>query len=196
MPLPHFTLIFHHLFTTFCSGLCISLVSESAPMSNSTAGAQKGREEPCSKSLVLSEMQDPFELGATPLPCQPQDRGSSEECTVLGGANLPVPAVSCVPGRDLQPRGGCSTQDTAPGDAEVERGQKKGCAIKETHRPECKLLPPRGGSQRKSLLPCFHCGFIHNSATQALGCICSFPLCSQSAPAGPRGLRPPLLDGF
>lgn len=46
--------------------------------------------------------------------------------------------------------------------------------------------------------PHFHCGFIPNSATQAqgfrlLGCICSFPLSSQSVAARPRGSRSHLI---
>lgn len=52
----------------------------------------------------------------------------------------------------------------------------------------------------ENLIPCFYCGFIPNSAAQArvfqlLGSICSFPLCSLSAPQD-RGLQltPHLLE--
>lgn len=45
-------------------------------------------------------------------------------------------------------------QDAAPGDAEVKRGEKKGCTIKERQRHEHKHLLPGGGSQRKSLELC------------------------------------------
>lgn len=52
----------------------------------------------------------------------------------------------------------------------------------------------------EDLIPHFHWGFIHCSSSaqawgfQLLGCICSFPLCSLSVPAGPRGSRPHLIS--
>lgn len=53
----------------------------------------------------------------------------------------------------------------------------------------------------ENLIPPFCHGFIHNSAAQAqgfqlLGCICSFPLCSMSVPAGLGGVMvTPHLQG-
>lgn len=130
VPLPCFTQPFQRIFTTLCPGFA-SLWCQSQ-LSCQTALQERGRarSSPAPKVWCCLKCRSRSSPEATPpLQTRTQDRGGSEGWTVLGHDNLPVPAVNFGDGRDLQPQ-----QEAAPGDAEVKRGEKKGCTIKERQR--------------------------------------------------------------
>lgn len=76
------------------------------------------------QSLVLSETQDPFWAGAPPPPKQPQDRGSSEDCTVLGHGHLPCASPEFHAWKGFAAPRKLHTQEAAPGDAEAKREER------------------------------------------------------------------------
>lgn len=115
----------------------------------------KARKSPAPKAWCCLNCRTHSSQGLLLFQTRPQDRGSSEDCNCAGTQQSACASQEFCGWKGFTTLRRLQTQDAAPGDAEVKRGEKNGCTLKERQRHQCKLLLPRGGSQRKSLEFCW-----------------------------------------